>query len=91
MRSASACLEGGPLPAWCHDRIWAWVSGLPELESRYVVAGCRTGGGIGCSHLEQPEFKEGDRTVLKEAMTFAVDGGITIPGAFGAGWGIRSW
>jgi Xaa-Pro aminopeptidase len=44
----------------------------------------RTGRGVGHSHLEQPEFKEGDRTILQAGMTFAVDGGITIEGDFGA-------
>ena len=44
----------------------------------------RTGRGIGFSHLERPEFKEGDKTRLKAGMTFAVDGGVTIPGEFGA-------
>ncbi|MFQ6023627.1 MAG: M24 family metallopeptidase [Acidiferrobacterales bacterium] len=44
----------------------------------------RTGRGIGCSFLEKPEFKPGDETPLAAGMTFAVDGGITIPGRFGA-------
>ncbi|UCF91055.1 MAG: aminopeptidase P family protein [Desulfobacterales bacterium] len=44
----------------------------------------RTGRGIGYSHLERPEFKNGDKTPLQAGMTFGVDGGITIPGEFGA-------
>ena len=44
----------------------------------------RSGRGIGYSYLEKPELKEGDTTILKPGMTFAVDGGITIPGEFGA-------
>jgi Xaa-Pro aminopeptidase len=44
----------------------------------------RTGRGVGYSHLERPEFKDGDRTRLQVGMTFAVDGGITIAGEFGA-------
>lgn len=44
----------------------------------------RTGRGIGYSFLERPELKEGDKTPLRAGMTFAVDGGITIPGEFGA-------
>jgi Xaa-Pro aminopeptidase len=44
----------------------------------------RTGRGVGYSYLERPEFKDGDRTVLQAGMTFAVDGGITIEGEFGA-------
>jgi Xaa-Pro aminopeptidase len=32
------------------------------------------------SYLEAPELKQGDKTVLKAGMTFAVDGGISIDG-----------
>ncbi|MGB0844940.1 MAG: M24 family metallopeptidase, partial [Alphaproteobacteria bacterium] len=42
------------------------------------AAGYRTGRAIGMSYLEAPELKQGDRTVLQEGMTFAVDGGITV-------------
>lgn len=45
--------------------------------------GYRTGRAIGCSFLEQPELKQGDKTRLRAGMTFAVDGGITIPRTFG--------
>jgi len=44
----------------------------------------RTGRSIGCSNLESPELKSGERTLLAPGMTFAVDGGITLPGRFGA-------
>jgi Xaa-Pro aminopeptidase len=44
----------------------------------------RTGRGVGYSFLEKPEFKDGDKTPLQAGMTFAVDGGITIPAKFGA-------
>jgi Xaa-Pro dipeptidase len=44
----------------------------------------RTGRGIGYSSIEDPQFKTGDKTKLKAGMTFAVDGGITVPGKFGA-------
>ena len=44
----------------------------------------RTGRGVGNSYLEHPEFKDGDKTTLQAGMTFAVDGGITIEGEFGA-------
>jgi len=47
------------------------------------AAGYRTGRAIGCSFLEQPELKAGDRTRLRAGMTFAVDGGITVPRSFG--------
>ena len=46
--------------------------------------GYRTGRAIGISNLESPELKTGDRSVLKAGMTFAVDGGITVPGRYGA-------
>ncbi|MGH6953606.1 MAG: M24 family metallopeptidase [Alphaproteobacteria bacterium] len=46
--------------------------------------GYRTGRAIGCSMIEQPELKRGDRTPLRPGMTFAVDGGITVPGRYGA-------
>lgn len=45
--------------------------------------GYRTGRAIGVSCLEAPELKAGDRTPLREGMTFSVDGGITVPGEFG--------
>jgi Xaa-Pro dipeptidase len=45
--------------------------------------GYRTGRAIGCSFLEQPELKAGDKTQLRSGMTFAVDGGITVPRSFG--------
>ena len=61
---------------------------LDEAEAVYRDAGFaptyRTGRGTGCSILEPPEFKSGDKTRLREGMTFAVDGGITVPGKFGA-------
>lgn len=44
----------------------------------------RTGRAIGYSSLESPELKDGDRTVLRPGMVFAVDGGITVPDVFGA-------
>ncbi len=45
--------------------------------------GYRTGRAIGCSFLEQPEIKAGDKTELRPGMTFAIDGGITVPREFG--------
>jgi len=35
------------------------------------------------SYLEAPELKEGDKTVLRAGITFAVDGGISIDGETG--------
>jgi len=47
-------------------------------------ASYRTGRAIGYSSLEKPELKDGDQTVLEPGMVFAVDGGVTVPGEFGA-------
>ncbi len=44
----------------------------------------RTGRGTGASILEAPELKAGDKTKLQPGMTFAVDGGLTVAGEFGA-------
>lgn len=44
----------------------------------------RTGRAVGYSSLEKPELKDGDRTILQPGMVFAVDGGVTVPGEFGA-------
>ncbi len=56
-------------------------------EEVYLSAGFspgyRTGRGIGYSFLEEPQLKRGDRTRIQAGMTFAVDGGITVPGDFG--------
>jgi Xaa-Pro aminopeptidase len=45
--------------------------------------GYRTGRSIGMAWLEAPELKKGDTTVLCAGMTFAVDGGVTVPGGLG--------
>jgi Xaa-Pro aminopeptidase len=45
--------------------------------------GYRTGRAIGISNLETPEFKIGDKTVLREGMTMTADAGITISGQLG--------
>lgn len=47
---------------------------------RGYQTGYRTGRSIGMAYLEAPELKAGDRTVLREGMTFAVDGGISVDG-----------
>lgn len=56
-------------------------------EQVYLDAGFgasyRTGRAIGYSYLEEPQLKRGDRTPLQAGMTFAVDGGITVPGEYG--------
>ncbi len=56
-----------------------------EVYRRNGLGPCyRTGRAIGYSSLETPELKDGDKTVLRPGMAFAVDGGITVPGKFGA-------
>ena len=52
-------------------------------RSAGFAPGYRTGRSIGLAHLEGPELRPGDRTVLRAGMTFAVDGGVTIPGLAG--------
>ncbi|WP_420336733.1 M24 family metallopeptidase [Roseibium sp.] len=49
-------------------------------RARGYQTGYRTGRSIGVAYLEAPELKEGDKTVLRPGMTFAVDGGISIDG-----------
>ncbi|WP_413992365.1 M24 family metallopeptidase [Labrys okinawensis] len=41
--------------------------------------GYRTGRAVGLSLLEAPELKRGEGTRIEPGMTFAVDGGITLP------------
>lgn len=57
-------------------------------EEVYRAAGYgaayRTGRGFGYSFLEEPQLKNGDTTRIAPGMSFAVDGGITIEGDFGA-------
>lgn len=52
-------------------------------RERGFEPGYRTGRSIGLAYLEAPELKEGDRTVLQPGMTFAVDGGVSVEGAYG--------
>lgn len=47
------------------------------------ATGYRTGRSIGLAYLESPELKQGDKTILKAGMTFAVDGGISVDGKLG--------
>lgn len=62
------------------------VNGAAECVYREAgfSAGYRTGRSIGYSFLEFPELKCGEAKALEAGMTFAVDGGITVPGEFGA-------
>ncbi|MBB3774016.1 Xaa-Pro aminopeptidase [Angulomicrobium tetraedrale] len=56
-------------------------------EEAYATAGFspgyRTGRSVGMSLLEAPELKRGEARELRAGMTFAVDGGITVPGKGG--------
>ena len=52
-------------------------------KARGYSTGYRTGRSIGMSYLEAPELKEGDKTILKAGMTFAVDGGISLDDKLG--------
>ena len=52
-------------------------------HQRGYETGYRTGRSIGMAYLESPELKQGDKTVLQEGMTFAVDGGISVDGRLG--------
>jgi Xaa-Pro aminopeptidase len=60
------------------------LASCDSYRSNGFDVGYRTGRAIGMSNLEAPELKFGDRTILRAGMTFAVDGGITVPGEFGA-------
>ena len=52
-------------------------------RERGYETGYRTGRSIGMAYLESPELKQGDKTVLRPGMTFAVDGGISVDGRLG--------
>jgi Xaa-Pro aminopeptidase len=52
-------------------------------QAQGYQAGYRTGRAIGLAYLEAPELKGGDTTVLRQGMTFAVDGGVSAPGECG--------
>jgi len=52
-------------------------------RERGFESGYRTGRSIGVAYLETPELKQGDETVLQSGMTFAVDGGVTVPNQAG--------
>jgi Xaa-Pro aminopeptidase len=52
-------------------------------RERGYETGYRTGRSIGMAYLESPELKQGDKTILKPGMTFAVDGGISVDGELG--------
>jgi Xaa-Pro aminopeptidase len=52
-------------------------------RERGYETGYRTGRSIGMAYLESPELKQGDTTVLRPGMTFAVDGGISVDGLLG--------
>ena len=55
------------------------IANIIYKERGYTTA-YRTGRSIGMAYLEAPELKQGDKTVLRTGMTFAIDGGISIDG-----------
>ena len=61
----------------------AWRAACAVFEAEELRPADRIGRAIGLSHMEEPQLKEGDRTLLKEGMTFAVTTGIGIRGRFG--------
>jgi Xaa-Pro dipeptidase len=76
-QAALALLKPGAIAADVHD------AAEEVYRSAGFGASYRTGRGIGYSFLEEPQLKRGDPTHLQPGMTFAVDGGITVPGRFG--------
>jgi len=77
-QAALALLKPGAIAADVH------AAAEDVYRSAGFGASYRTGRGIGHSFLEEPQLKRGDPTRLQPGMTFAVDGGITVPGRFGA-------
>ncbi len=77
-RAALAAVRPGAIAEDVHE------AANEVYRSAGFSPGYRTGRAIGISNLESPELKTGDRTVLQAGMTFAVDGGITVPGKYGA-------
>jgi len=80
VRAQQAALEMIRPGVLCED-----VNAAAEEVYREAGFGApyRTGRSIGCSFLESPELKRGDKTPLAAGMTLAVDGGITVPHEFG--------
>jgi Xaa-Pro aminopeptidase len=77
-QTALALLKPGAIAADVH------AAAEDVYRSAGFAASYRTGRGIGHSFLEEPQLKRNDPTRLQPGMTFAVDGGITVPGRFGA-------
>ena len=63
---------------------------VPHLAAEEVYrsagygASYRIGRSIGCSLVERPELKRGDRTPLRAGMVLGIDGGIIVPGSYAA-------
>ena len=63
---------------------------VPHLAAEEVYrsagfeASYRIGRSIGCSLVESPQLKRGDRTPLQAGMVLDIDGGIIVPGRFAA-------
>ena len=63
---------------------------VPHLAAEEVYrsagfeASYRIGRSIGCSLVERPQLKRGDRIPLQAGMVLGIDGGIIVPGHFAA-------
>ena len=61
----------------------SWEEPHLAAEEVYRSAGhgasYRIGRSIGCSLVESPELKRGDRTLLQAGMVLGIDGGILAP------------
>ena len=63
---------------------------VPHLAAEEVYrsagfeASYRIGRSIGCSLVESPQLKRGDRTPLQAGMVLGIDGGIIVPDHFAA-------
>ena len=63
---------------------------VPHLAAEEVYrsagfdASYRIGRSVGCSLVERPELKRGERTPLQPGMVLGIDGGIIVPGRFAA-------
>ncbi len=61
----------------------AWRAAHEVFVQHGLKPADRIGRAIGLSPREEPDLKEGDRTVLEEGMTFVVNTGVGIPGHSG--------
>jgi len=77
LASQQAALDAIHPGAICED---VHRASLAVLQANGVSTSYRSGRAIGYSSLETPEFKIGDKTVLRPGMCFAVDGAASKTG-----------